>query len=124
MTITQNIFSIMDKKNISQITLAQYTGISTSAISAWRHKNAFPSSEKLPLIAECLGVSISELFGIADNSTKEDEGRIYSELFNSELISKTYLRLSEKEKLQVQVYILDLAEKSEHSSAEVRVVEG
>lgn len=63
MTITQRIFDIMDERGISQAELSQKTDISTSAISAWKKKGTFPSSDKIPKIAECLNVSVSELYG-------------------------------------------------------------
>ena len=110
MTITQRIFEIMDSKHISQITLSEQTGVSTSAISAWRRKNAYPTAEKIPKIAECLGVSISDLYGLSD------EGRIESQPnnpFGSELVWKTYLTLTEKEKLEVAVFILGKGEAHE-----------
>ena len=107
MTITQRIFEIMDSKHISQITLSEYTGISTSAISAWRRKNAYPTAEKIPKIAECLGVSISELYNITDESEIEVQS---TNPFGSELVWKTYLTLTEKEKLEVAVFILGKGE--------------
>ena len=108
MTITQRIFEIMDSKHISQITLSEKTGISTSAISGWRRKNAFPTAEKIPLIAECLGVSVSELYGFKDGVEIQSANP-----FGSDLVWKTYLELTEKEKLEVQVYILGKGENHE-----------
>lgn len=73
-------------------------------------KNAYPTAEKIPKIAECLGVSISELYGLTD------EGRIETQPnnpFGSELVWKTYMTLTEKEKLEVQVYILGKGEAHE-----------
>lgn len=110
MTITQRIFEIMDAKHISQITLSEQTGISTSAISAWRRKNAYPTAEKIPKIAECLGVSISELYNISDEAKIETQ---ITNPFGSELVWKTYLMLTEKEKLEVAVFILGKGEAHE-----------
>lgn len=110
MTITQKIFEIMDAKNISQVTLSEQTGISTSAISGWRRKNAYPTANKIPAIAKCLGVSISELFCIPDESGKQYTVESQQNPFNSELVWKTYLGLTEKEKFEVQVYILSKRE--------------
>ena len=123
MTIIQTIFDIMKRNNISQKQLSEYTGISNSAISAWKHKNAYPSSDKLPLIAECLGVSISELFESDENSNKVKYIETQNQIFSNDLVRKTYMKLTEKEKLKVQVYILDLAEQSGMSHAEVKVIE-
>jgi transcriptional regulator with XRE-family HTH domain len=117
MTITQRIFSIMEKKHISQTTLSQETGISTSAISGWKHRNAYPTADKIPLIAKCLQVSISELYGFAENFVQAEGNRIPIEeqnVFNNDLVWRTYMnKLTEKEKLEVQVFILGKGEAHE-----------
>jgi transcriptional regulator with XRE-family HTH domain len=117
MTITQRIFSIMEKKHISQTTLSQETGISTSAISGWKHRNAYPTADKIPLIAKCLQVSISELYGFAENYVQAEGNRIPIEeqnVFNNDLVWRTYMnKLTEKEKLEVQVFILGKGEAHE-----------
>ena len=116
MTITQRIFMIMEKENISQTTLSLETGISTSAISGWKHRNAFPTADKIPLIANCLQVSISELYGVTEISAELNPGEIQIErqnVFNNEHVWKTYMQLTEKEKLEVQVFILGKGETHE-----------
>ena len=112
MSITHRIFQIMDEKNINQITLSAETGISTSAISAWKRKNTFPTADKIPLIARCLGVSISELYGDDNYSNNMDEQCTLTSPFNNDLVWNAYKRLPEKDKLKVQVYILESAEKA------------
>lgn len=117
MTITQRIFSIMEKKHISQTTLSLETGISTSAISGWKHRNAYPTADKIPLIAKCLHVTIAELYGVTENYVELENDNIPVEkqnVFNNELVWKTYLnKLTEKEKLEVQVFILGKGEAHE-----------
>ena len=66
MTISQKILALMEEKNIKQKQLADYTGISTSAISDWKKKGTNPSVDKIGLIADCLGVSIDYLLGRTD----------------------------------------------------------
>ena len=63
MTVSQRILEIMEQKHIKQKTLADYTGISTSAISDWKKKGTNPSVDKIVAISECLGVSIDYLLG-------------------------------------------------------------
>lgn len=130
MTITQRIFKIMDEKHIKQAELSRKTGISTSAISSWKTGGTFPSSEVVPIIAESLGVAISDLFedsqtintevfvsgncGIGKNQTS-----IYNSSFHNPAIEKAYIGLSEKEKLEVQIFILEKAAESEKSNATI-----
>lgn len=139
MTITQRIFDIMDRKGISQAELSQKTDISTSAISAWKKRGTFPSSEKIPKIAECLNVSINELYGFeADSYTSNTisntgtnngtQANIINndcsiDTFNNPAVLKAYKGLTEREKLSVQMFILDTAAASEKSNAKVEVIE-
>lgn len=61
MTISQRIFSILKEKKLKQKDMADYTGISTSAISAWNKNNTNPAAESISTIADFLGVSIEYL---------------------------------------------------------------
>ena len=69
MTVSQRILEIMEKKHIKQKTLADYTGISTSAISDWKKKGTNPSVDKIVAISECLGVSVDYLLGRVSEPT-------------------------------------------------------
>lgn len=51
----------MSKKKLKQKDLAEYVGISTSAISDWKKKNTNPSAENLSAIADFLSVSLKFL---------------------------------------------------------------
>ena len=129
MTITQRIFDIMEKKGISQAQLSSSTGISTSAISAWKTKNTFPTADKIPKIAECLGVPVAELYNLWDEASKANnvvtgssntiqngnnnviELRAEGALtINNPAVAEAYESLTEREKLSVQMFILDTAE--------------
>lgn len=61
MTISQRIFSILKDKKLKQKDMAAYTGISTSAISAWNKNNTNPAAESISTIADFLDVSIEYL---------------------------------------------------------------
>ena len=61
MTISQRIFMVLKQKRLKQKDLAAFTGISTSAISAWNKNNVNPAAESLSTIADFLGVSLNFL---------------------------------------------------------------
>lgn len=61
MTISQRIFMLLKEKRLKQKDLADFTGISTSAISAWNKNNVNPAAENLSTIADFLGVSLNFL---------------------------------------------------------------
>ncbi len=61
MTISQRIFEQLKAKHITQKQLAEYTGISTAAISSWKKYKTNPTSDKIPKICEFLNVSYEYL---------------------------------------------------------------
>lgn len=62
-SVTDKIFEILRVKNISQKKLAEMTGISTSAISDWKHKGTTPSAVKIQKICKALEVAPEEIIG-------------------------------------------------------------
>lgn len=61
MNISQRIIWELDRQGKKQKDLSAFTGISTSAISAWNKNNSQPASDKLSLIADFLEVSLDYL---------------------------------------------------------------
>ena len=57
MSISDNIFKIMDDKGISQHELSRQTGIAQSCISDWKTKGTDPQAKKIISICEVLGCS-------------------------------------------------------------------
>ena len=66
MIISERIFKIMEEKGIRQTDFSAQTGISQSTISDWKRKKTNPSSDKIMVICETLGVSPYEL--LQDNN--------------------------------------------------------
>jgi transcriptional regulator with XRE-family HTH domain len=46
--------------------LAEAVGVTRAAIYKWEDGSVYPSADKLPIIADCLGVTIDALFGRGD----------------------------------------------------------
>ena len=57
MTISERIFEKLADNNISQKKFSEMTGIRQSTISEWKAKKTNPSSDKIMIICEVLGVS-------------------------------------------------------------------
>lgn len=139
MTVTQRIFEIMEQKRISQLELSKCTQIPTSTISAWKSRGSSPAADKLPAIADCLGVDAADLLGIEKDCTNcekdvccqriitDASGNCYAEnrLNNGKVtrfpvesyssvlpadIQEVYSGLTSRDKLAVQMFILDTAE--------------
>lgn len=132
MTIIQTIFDIMNQKNISQAKLSRDTGIPVATISAWKQRNSCPPSDKIVAIADSLDVPVYELLGvpsvnIANNSShcsvSISQNSDSSIEINNSIVANAYRGLTEKEKLSVQMFILETAEKSEKSNATTKIIE-
>ncbi len=61
MTISQRIFEELKKQGKKQKELADYIGLSTSAISDWKKKGTNPSAENISAIANFLNISTDYL---------------------------------------------------------------
>lgn len=110
MTISQRIFMILKEKRLKQKDLSEYTGISTSAISAWNKNNLNPAADKLSIIADFLGVSLSFLI-----TGKEEQKSVSEDI--SQLI-KNYNAVDEISKKLIQERAETLAELATERAAE------
>ena len=62
MRLGENIAKLRKKCNLTQEQLGQALNVSGQAVGKWE-KGGFPDAEMIPQIAECLHVSIDELYG-------------------------------------------------------------
>lgn len=115
MTISQRIFMILKEKRLKQKDLSEYTGISTSAISAWNKNNLNPAADKLSIIADFLGVSLSFLI-----TGKEEQESVSEDI--SQLI-KNYNAVDEISKKLIQERAATLAELAAELVAEQEKVQ-
>lgn len=71
---SKNISLLRKRNNLTQEELGTKLGVSAQAISKWENSVSMPDICLLPMIAEALGVSIDELFGVDKrSSTLNDE---------------------------------------------------
>lgn len=63
MDISLNIRRARINAALSQRDLARLLGVSSVAVVKWESGKTFPSANKLPALANALGVSIDELYG-------------------------------------------------------------
>ena len=61
MTITENIFRILEEKRISQKEFSTLTGIPQSTICDWKKKGKSPNSDKIATICNALDVTPYEI---------------------------------------------------------------
>jgi len=64
----KRLFKILDEKGIVQNQLAEYLGISPSAVSAWRNQDKFPDMENLLIICKAIDVHMEDVLVTYDDS--------------------------------------------------------
>ena len=72
MLISERIYDLMKEKEMSQKEFSEKTGISQSTISDWKRKKTNPSSDKIMIICDVLGVTPYELLTGTENHKLKD----------------------------------------------------
>lgn len=147
----EKILLLLKTRGKQQKDLVEYLGINKQSVSDWKTGKTKSYSKYIKEISEFLNVSIEDLINdtaiilrpaeatatstqnesMSENaipSTNDSEFNFYShmnysELFNNSAVVKAYNSLTEREKLEIQIAILDKAAASEKSNAKVEVVE-
>ena len=73
-TFGEKIAELRRERGLTQENLAGIIGISSQAISKWENNATMPDIMFLPIIADTLGVTIDELFGIRHKVQKKPIG--------------------------------------------------
>lgn len=112
MLISERIYKYLAEKGMSQIEFANRTGISQSTISDWRRKGTNPSSDKIMIICEVLGISPSELLTgveskLQNKSEKVDYIVVDKESMEYQLI-ESYRNLDKDAKKRLEGYMMAL----------------
>ena len=104
MTISQRIFFELKNKGKKHKELAEYTGISTSAISAWNKNNTNPAAENLSTIADFLGVSLEYLITGKEKSPSLPEDELELLTYYKELPEREQMKLIGRASALAEVY--------------------
>ena len=113
MTISEKIFRILDEEKMSQKEFSARTGIPQSTISDWRKKNTNPSSDKILIICEVLGVTPYELLsGVREEGTRSNALRyqIIVEGTEESLLLEMYDNLARDQKNRLFGYLQAMRE--------------
>ena len=62
----QRLDQQMSLKKISNVKMGEFVGVSDTIVGRWKKGKAFPTSENLSKIADCLGCSADYLLGRTD----------------------------------------------------------
>ncbi len=106
MKIGDRIFEILKEKKMSQKSFSGLTGIAESTISDWKRKGFNPSSDKLPVICDALGVTLEELLGKRNDSSNPGMAADISFALNEDekTLVELYRRLDEDFKKRILAY--------------------
>lgn len=80
MKLGRNILCLRRERGITQDELAEYLGVSKSAVSKWETGNSYPDILLLPQLASLFNISVDQLIGYEPQLTKEAIRKIYQEL--------------------------------------------
>ena len=104
-TLGERIADLRRERGITQENLAGTIGISPQAISKWENNATMPDIMLLPIIADTLGVTIDELFGIRHKvqekpiNCEETPKAVYDQILNTMWIT-TISRRGQNRSLQ------------------------
>ena len=84
MDIGKQIRALRVRRGVTQEAMARRLGVSAQAVSKWERGAAAPDIAMLPELSVYLGVSIDELFSLADDTRME---RIQNMLWDTRTLS-------------------------------------
>ncbi len=105
MTISERLFEIMHKKEISGYRLSKMTGISRQTIFDWHKKNTNPGADKIMVICEALQITPEELLvgKPSDENQELDQVHIVEDIEMQ--IMKECQELSDAKKRRLLAYV-------------------
>ena len=71
MEIGKNIAESRKKRGLTQEELGAMLGVTNQAVSKWENRTSLPDITLLPAIAEALGVTLNDLYGIAERKPQK-----------------------------------------------------
>lgn len=73
MTINETMFTLMDKKKIKYIDLANHLNVNKTVVSNWKSRGNNPPADYIVPICEFLEISIYELLGAEEEQLTDEE---------------------------------------------------
>lgn len=109
--ISENIFSLLKEKGMSQKDFSQKTGIPQSTISDWKGKKINPAADKILIISKVLDADPAEILGEkADKRNPKNDNVTISKNSEEYVLLESLSKLDESQKKRVMGYIEALSE--------------
>ena len=96
MDIAGTISKYRKVKNLTQEALGELVGVTNQAVSKWENGTSSPDISIIPALAEALGISLEQFFGVRDDSQPE---RVSADDLPEEAFKRLYHTFSELWKL-------------------------
>ncbi|MDO4422065.1 MAG: helix-turn-helix transcriptional regulator [Eubacteriales bacterium] len=106
MDINERLFKVMKDNGISIRELARRTGITASTISDWNTKHTNPTAEKIPVVCEALGITVSYLL----KGTEETDFVLSDDERN---LVETFRNADEESQNRLLAYFKQMSKKKE-----------
>lgn len=103
-TLNERIKSRRKELGLTQKELAGILSISDKTVSRWESGNQMPDTMLMPDIAQCLQMSLNELYGINENKFENDDN--YSHDTDKYPKEKLWLNLSYKLSMLLSVFVV------------------
>ena len=79
MNIGSNIKKLRLARGMTQEELAEYTGVSSRAVSRWENSVTFPDITLLPILANIFEITVDELLDVDVYKKEQDISQIFEE---------------------------------------------
>ena len=109
LNFSKNLLKLRKERKITQENLANYLGVTKSAVSKWELNQSYPDITLLPIIASYFDISIDKLLGYESHINDEEVRMLYKELikeFSTEKFDDVYKKCIEYEKKYYTCYFL------------------
>ncbi|WP_455538863.1 helix-turn-helix domain-containing protein [Terrisporobacter sp.] len=109
LNFSSNLLYLRKRKRVTQEDLANYLGVTKSAVSKWELNQSYPDITLLPIIAGYFDISIDEILGYKPLMNDDEVRKLYSELikeFSKEKFDVVYEKCLQYEKKYYTCYFL------------------
>lgn len=121
MIISERIFELMEKKNVSRKQFSEETGIAQSTISDWKRKKTNPAADKIMAICDALQVTPTQLLADGAEGAEGTGAAVEAEVdymmvrrgSEEYILIENYRKLGKGSKNRVQGYLQALAEEAD-----------
>ena len=108
MIISERIFELLDRNNMTQKEFSEQTGISQSTISDWKRKKTNPSADKILKICDVLHVTPYELLAESTVDARDEIDYVFALNENEEIVLECYRNLGNRQKERLLGYMAAL----------------